>query len=125
MLRPSGDALRQHVETQLLEQPRRHGRRGAVGGVDRDLETAEPLRVRQRQPGVRDVGVDDVRASTGTSAEPPTVQLRSATIASTSRSSASVNFSPWPENTLMPLSWNGLWDAEMTMPASKPISRVT
>jgi hypothetical protein len=46
-------------------------------------------------------------------------------IASTSRSSASVNFSPLPEKTLMPLSSNGLCEAEMTSPASKPISRAT
>ena len=45
-------------------------------------------------------------------------------MASTSASSASVNFSPPPENTLMPLSWNGLWDAEMTRPAAKPWLRV-
>ena len=48
-----------------------------------------------------------------------------ATIASTSRSSASVNFSPLPENTLMPLSSNGLCDAEITMPASNAIAGVT
>ena len=45
-------------------------------------------------------------------------------IASTSPSSASVNFSPAPENTLMPLSSNGLWDAEITTPAVKPLSGV-
>ena len=39
-------------------------------------------------------------------------------IASTSRSTASVNFSPLPENTLMPLSSYGLCEAEMTTPAS-------
>jgi hypothetical protein len=62
--------------------------------------------------------------STGASAEPPTDQLRSWTIASTSRSSVSVNFSPLPENTLIPLSSKGLCDAEMTRPASNPIARV-
>ena len=45
-------------------------------------------------------------------------------MASTPSSSDSVNFSPPPENTLMPLSWNGLWDAEMTRPAAKPWLRV-
>ena len=50
------------VEAQLLEQPRRHRRRRAVRGVDGDPEAAEPLRLRQRQAGVRDVGVDDVSA---------------------------------------------------------------
>jgi hypothetical protein len=36
---------------------------------------------------------------------------------STCDSSASVNFSPAPEKTLMPLSSNGLCDAEITTPA--------
>ena len=58
-------------------------------------------------------------------AEPVTCQLASWMIVSTSRSSDSVNFSPRPENTLMPLSSKGLCDAEITSPASKPISRVT
>ena len=39
-------------------------------------------------------------------------------IASTSRSTLSVNFSPRPEKTLMPLSSNGLCEAEITTPAS-------
>src|SRR5262249_55500244 len=34
------------------------------------------------------------------------------------------NFSPWPENTLIPLSSNGLCEAEITTPASKPAVRV-
>ena len=38
-------------------------------------------------------------------------------MASTFRSSVSVNFSPAPEKTLMPLSSNGLCEAEMTTPA--------
>ena len=63
--------------------------------------------------------------STGASAEPDTLQDVSWMIASTSRSSVSVNFSPLPEKTLMPLSSNGLCDAEITRPASKPIARVT
>src|SRR5688572_12679838 len=41
----------------------------------------------------------------------------SAMTASTCDSSASVNFSPAPENTLMPLSSNGLCEAEITTPA--------
>src|SRR5437764_2762679 len=45
-------------------------------------------------------------------------------IASTCCSSTSVNFSPRPENTLMPLSSNGLWDALITSPASNPNARV-
>ena len=43
---------------------------------------------------------------------------------STCRSSSSLNFSPPPENTLMPLSSNGLCDAEMTTPAVKSLDRV-
>ena len=42
-------------------------------------------------------------------------------MASTSASSVSVNFSPAPENTLMPLSSNGLWEAEITTPAVNPL----
>ena len=34
-----------------------------------------------------------------------------------------MNFSPFPENTLMPLSSNGLCDAEITTPASKELAR--
>ena len=45
-------------------------------------------------------------------------------IDSTSASSRSVNFSPFPENTLMPLSSKGLCEAEMTTPAVKPIRGV-
>ena len=37
---------------------------------------------------------------------------------------APVNFSPAPENTLMPLSSNGLCDAEITTPAVYPIRGV-
>ena len=61
-----------------------------------------------------------------TAGSPPagTCQLVSAMIDSTWRSSVSVNFSPRPENTLMPLSSNGLCDALMTSPASKPSARV-
>ena len=58
-------------------------------------------------------------------ADAGTDQSLRAMIASTSRSSVSVNFSPFPENTLMPLSSNGLWDAEITMPASNAIAGVT
>ena len=58
-----------------------------------------------------------------TGGRPPagTCQLVSAMIDSTCRSSVSVNFSPRPENTLMPLSSNGLCDALITRPASKPM----
>ena len=51
-----------NVEAQLAEQPRRHSRGRAVRGVDRDLHPSEPLRIRQRQARVRDIGVDDVGA---------------------------------------------------------------
>ena len=45
-------------------------------------------------------------------------------IDSTCCSSCSVNFSPAPENTLMPLSSNGLCDAEITTPALYPMRGV-
>ena len=85
---------------------------------------AEPLRIRQRQARVRDVGVDDVGAIDRRQAAGRHLPARSAMIDSTCRSSVSVNFSPRPENTLMPLSSNGLCDALITSPASKPIARV-
>src|SRR5581483_1563009 len=66
------------------------------------------------------------RSSCGTCAGSPgcAVQDGSARMASTSRSTRSVNFSPRPENTLMPLSPYGLCDAEMTTPASNACVRV-
>ena len=91
--------------------------------VDRELETARGAPGSgSAQPRVREVRVDDIdlrRPARPPSPAPPS--RPSATIASTSRSSARVNFSPRPENTLMPLSSNGLCEAEMTSPASKPI----
>ncbi len=60
-----------NLEAELAEQPRGNGGRGAVGRIDGE---AEPLpltarvaldqaaRIRKRQPGVRDVGVRDIRA---------------------------------------------------------------
>ena len=106
------------VEAELAEQPRRDGRRRAVGACrSRCLNRPRRCRIGQRQRaharGTRRPRrcVDGRRR-----ADAGTVQRRSATIASTSRSSASVNFSPRPENTLMPLSSNGLCDAEMTTP---------
>jgi hypothetical protein len=63
--------------------------------------------------------------STGGSDPAGTCHDESAMIASTRRSSVSVNFSPRPENTLMPLSSNGLCDALITSPASYPMARVT
>src|SRR5882672_2916854 len=45
-------------------------------------------------------------------------------IDSTRRSSSSVNFSPAPENTLMPLSSKGLCEAEITAPAVYPMRGV-
>ena len=50
------------VETELTEQPRRHRRRRAIRSVDRHLERAERRGVGQRQPRMRQVGVDHVRA---------------------------------------------------------------
>ena len=96
--------------------------RRAVGAVDDDARSASAVAdrqdrpqvlqvVRRRGPPVRPVAA----AAAGT--VPRRVghdRLRPA------RSSARVNFSPAPENTLMPLSSNGLCDAEITTPASKP-----
>ena len=93
------------IEAQLAEQARRDRGRRAVGGVDGDAHPAQPLGVGQRQARVRDVRVDDVGAldwDVGGAADASSEG--SAMIASTSRSSVSVNFSPRPENTLMPLS---------------------
>ena len=66
-----------------------------------------------------EVGADEIgAAATGPARRRSPSHDGSATIASTSRSTRSVNFSPLPENTLMPLSSNGLCDAEITTPAS-------
>jgi hypothetical protein len=53
-----------------------------------------------------------------------TRQPESAIMVSTVRSCASPNFSPLPENTLMPLSVYGLCDADSTTPRSKSSARV-
>ena len=119
MLRPSGDALNKWTsKPSSSNKPRRHRRRRAVRGVDGDPEAAEPLRLRQRQARVRDVGVDDVSAFDrnvrGAADAPALVGDDRFDLAL----DVSLNFSPRPENTLMPLSWNGLCEAEMTSPAS-------
>ena len=63
MLRPSGDAL-----NRCTSKPSSSNSRGATVVVapfavsTAMLEPAEPLRIRQRQPRMRDVGVDDVGA---------------------------------------------------------------
>ncbi len=55
-------AQHEQLEAQLLEQPWRDGRRGAVGGVDGQLRSGKTLRIRKREARVRHVLVDDVRA---------------------------------------------------------------
>ena len=63
MLRPSGAPLSdEQIEAQVLEQPRRHGRRRAVRRVDRQpARRRRPLRIGKREARVRHVLVDDVR----------------------------------------------------------------
>ena len=109
---------------ELAEQPRRDGGRGAVGAIDGDARR----RGSARRPAaiaaqVLEVPVHERPRRAPASASPGgTRQDASATIASTCRSSSSVNFSPPPENTLMPLSSNGLCDAEMTTPRVKSLA---
>ena len=128
MLRPSGDApMQRHDRSPARETaaaPPSWSRRwpyrwrSSAGRADADREApAARARYRRRRRRRGDGGRDRRRRRRS--------RTRSATIASTSRSSASVNFSPRPEKTLMPLSSNGLCDAEITMPASKSISRAT
>ena len=95
------------VEPEAAEQRRRDRAGGAVGAVDDDRERRasgagvgeHPAQVRRGSAG-RDRAAG--RAGASDAGDLPTTL--SATIASTARSSASVNFSPAPENTLMPLS---------------------
>ena len=54
-------AQHEQLEAQLLEQPRRDGRRCAVGRVDRQFRSSQALRIRKREARVRHVLVDDVR----------------------------------------------------------------
>ena len=96
------------------------GRRRAVGAVDRERESGRA----RRRSGARRAGDRGTRPTRSALRDrrrlrlPRAVHDESATIASTSRSTRSVNFSPRPEKTLMPLSSNGLCDAEITTPAS-------
>ena len=85
------------VEAHAAEQRRRHRRRRAVRAVDGQLESGQRLRFRNDRPkmievGADQIGVRDVRRL----ASPARVHDASARIASTSRSTRSVNFSPLP-----------------------------
>ena len=94
----------------------------SIASRERPVSSA---RVRKDGAQVIEIGADEIRARHGGGLRRRArCQDESATIASTSRSTRSVNFSPRPENTLMPLSSNGLCDAEITTPASKPAVRV-
>ena len=72
-----------------------------------------------------EVGVDDIgRSARGAGAVRRRSSRRRRRSLRPRARRASVNFSPRPENTLMPLSSNGLCDAEITMPASNALARV-
>ena len=80
---------------------------------------ASGVALREHGAQVVEIGADEIAlCDTAPARRRVACQDGSATIASTSRSTRSVNFSPRPENTLMPLSSNGLCEAEMTTPAS-------
>ena len=118
MLRPSGVALRRcDVEPELVEQPRRHGRGRAVRGVDGEAGAGRAAADRAA-PAAR----ARCRRRSRRCGPPARPRIRRPPSSGPRRSprpaapSASVNFSPRPENTLMPLSWNGLCEAEITMP---------
>ena len=115
------DAEERRVESEVLEDLRRHRRGRAVGAVHRDPHAApaQPAPAESR-PRWRSYSCAVIHRRAPRRARPDAVHDESAITASTCRSSASVNFSPAPENTLMPLSSNGLCDAEMTTPAVKP-----
>jgi hypothetical protein len=126
MFRPSGDA-----PTSCTSKPSSENSLGATV-VMAPLAVSSTIRIRPRRWGSGSESRACARyasatssAATWASAEGGTAHPWAATMASTSRSSSGVNFSPRPENTLIPLSWKGLCEAEMTMPASKSISRVT
>ena len=127
MLRPSG-RLPMTIGSKprlLLEQLGRHDCGRAVRAVDRDRERRH--RRGSSEKTVRSDDADtrrrDLRAAPARFllAGCAALHAASATIASrTSRPIASPNFSPLPENTLMPLALrtNLLCDAEITTPAS-------
>ena len=121
MLRPSGSRRsRPALEPSSRNRRRRDRGRRAVGAVDREAHAGEP-RSAQDAAARCATYASDSRSRRPDRASPRAVPATtSAMIASTCASSVSVNFSPSPENTLMPLSSNGLWDAEITTPASNP-----
>ncbi len=109
------------IEAEAREEPGRHKARRAVGAIDGELEIAERRRLREHGAQMIQIRAGALLRRDGAAPRPAAAfHDGSATIASTARSTDSVNFSPRPENTLMPLSSNGLCDAEITMPASYP-----
>ena len=120
MLRPSGA-----TPMQLTSKPISRNRRGATVAVApfaQSMAIRIPVHGAPRQDvsQVIEVVGAKIDSSTGRDDSPGTDQDESAMIDSTCRSSVSVNFSPAPENTLMPLSSKGLCEAEMTTPAEIP-----
>ena len=127
MLRPSGSSpMHDGLEAEAARTAA-----GATVVVAPFAQSIASVKPRERRGfGKHRAQVIEIRRRRDPRAAPPpaspsgAVHDGSATIASTSRSTRSVNFSPRPENTLMPLSSNGLCDAEITTPASKPGARV-
>ena len=96
------------VEAQALEQLRRHQsssrRSRSRSPASKVARRREPLRKHRAE--MIEIRADEIAGATA-SGVPAGLRASthvSATIASTSRSTRSVNFSPLPENTLMPLS---------------------
>ena len=121
MLRPSGRSpIDDRLEAEAVEQlaaPRwswRRWRSRARSGTGAVFEASGNDRAQVIEIGVDQIGARHrtgvARGARSTSGRPRSPRLRARR--------ASVNFSPSPENTLMPLSSNGLCDAEITTPAS-------
>jgi hypothetical protein len=106
-----------HVETEILKQPGSHGRCCSVGAIDSDAHASETRRLRQDAFQVGTVVVpivdllDDLRVA---NRRRPRLVVHDRLDVLLERLG---EFSPAPEKTLMPLSSNGLCDAEMTTPA--------
>ena len=130
MFLPSGlDAERDDLGAQLLEHRGRHPVGGAVGAVDDDGQPLERELAREGVLEEDDVAAARVlepdRAANLGRGGPQVVdrrRWRSAPRSSPSVSSGSLK--PSRQKNLMPLSWYGLWEAEITAPASARIEVV-
>ncbi len=109
-----------------LEQPPRPRRRGAVGGVDRDVEARERARRRQRAQQMLEVALAERgvgrRSALRLACRVP--ELRAAG-ASRRRSCSWLHLKPSASNSLTPLSRHGLWLAEIDTPPAAPSSRTS